>query len=56
MSEPRNIDVHTCHSECPCQTGGGPMRDFLPGEGSWLALWLLLREQVGNDAGGSDDE
>lgn len=22
-------DVHTCHAECPCQTGGEPMSDFL---------------------------
>ena len=27
-------DVHTCHDECPCRTGGEPMKDFLPVEGA----------------------
>lgn len=22
-------DVHTCHDECPCKTGGEPPTDFL---------------------------
>lgn len=24
--------VHTCHAECPCHTGGEPAPDFTPGE------------------------
>jgi hypothetical protein len=44
MPEPRDTDVHTCHSECPCRTGGEPMRDFLPVEGSLLpGLFMLAR-------------
>lgn len=30
----RYDDVHTCHAECPCQTGGEPPPDFLPVEGA----------------------
>lgn len=30
--------VHTCHSECPCQTGGKPTPDFLPVEDAALGL------------------
>lgn len=26
----RFADVHTCHAECPCHTGGEPVPDFLP--------------------------
>lgn len=29
-------EVHTCHAECPCQTGGEPRPDFLPIERSLL--------------------
>ena len=31
--------VHTCHAECPCHHGGQPRPDFLPVEGSLLALY-----------------
>lgn len=24
--------VHTCSNECPCQTGGEPLEDFVAGE------------------------
>lgn len=33
-----DTDVHTCHSQCPCHTGGEPMTDFLPVE-SFLPLY-----------------
>lgn len=31
---------HTCHANCPCQTGGDPMPDFVEGA-------VLLCEQCG---------
>lgn len=26
---PESFDVHTCHTECPCQHGGKPRPDFV---------------------------
>lgn len=34
---PSGDPVHTCHADCPCQTGGAPRPDFLPVEGGLLA-------------------
>jgi hypothetical protein len=48
-----DTDVHTCHSECPCQTGGEPTRDFAPAEG-WLPPYLAA--MVLHRLYGSDDE
>jgi hypothetical protein len=25
----RPVNIHTCHAECPCQTGGQPRPDFI---------------------------
>lgn len=35
-------DVHTCHDECPCQTGGEPARDFAAAEGAATLMMLRL--------------
>jgi hypothetical protein len=40
-----DTDVHTCHDQCPCRTGGQPTPDFLPVEGSLLP-GLLARDPV----------
>lgn len=29
--------VHTCHAECPCQTGDEPLPDFVSDDGPWCA-------------------
>lgn len=43
--------VHTCHAECPCQTGGEPTPDFLPVEEAvprigWYAYLLDLADRA----------
>ena len=44
-------DVHTCHAECPCQTGGEPTPDFLAVEGSLLPrLWIMAQLREAREA------
>lgn len=44
-----SIDIHTCHAECPCHSGGKPPADF-PDASSLAELeldgWLNLLEDV----------
>lgn len=28
---PGLTDIHTCHDQCPCRSGGNPMSDFIRG-------------------------
>ena len=43
--------VHTCHAECPCQTGGEPRPDFLPVEGAIPFLgWFGYLEHLAEEA------
>ena len=29
----RTPNIHTCHADCPCQSGGEPMPDFIEDSG-----------------------
>jgi hypothetical protein len=46
--------VHTCHAECPCQSGGEPTPDFLRVEASlvpWLAYLHAERSSASDEKG-----
>lgn len=41
----RDTEVHSCSSECPCQTGGEPMPDFSSAETTLLLCLLFMANE-----------